>query len=298
LIQSIAAQMHECVSNSGCNIGPRQDLHADSGEVHDHCREANDVEQHRSFEKIDEVPRGFRRRFRLGAALINLKVTRGSQALAYRADPRPKKSGEYQGGEDYHGEHWVYHVNFLVAPDFKKGDMFSVVREVLPSDALILTYGGGAHPERWGNYADCFAVHVRRNVALSDFVFAFYTSRLFRIEALILRIALGAPSGKTSARALADGRADKFAAWYVAQRTETQLLMCDRYERTRSWFRVVPLAGGGTQLLFGSALAKSDVQRAGTQQKAHSPQGFRLLLWFHVVYSQALLRCATANLGV
>jgi hypothetical protein len=143
--------------------------------------------------------------------------------------------------------------------------MFSVVREVLPSDALILTYSGGANPERWGNYADCFAARVRQDVALSDFVFAFYTSYLFRIEALILRIALGVPAGRAAARALAEGQADKFAAWYVGQRTDSQLLMCDRYERTRSWFRVVPIAGGGTQLLFGSALAKSEARRGAAR---------------------------------
>jgi hypothetical protein len=176
--------------------------------------------------------------------------------------------------------------------------MFSVAREVLASDALIVTYAGGANPTHWGKYADCFAVRVRGHIALSDFVFAFYTSPLFRIEALILRIALGVPSGKMPARLLADGRADTFAAWYVGQRTETQLLMCDRYERTRSWFRVVPIAGGGTQLLFGSALAKNGAHRKIPAVASRERRGFSLLMWLHIVYSQALLRSAAAKLGV
>jgi hypothetical protein len=66
-------------------------------------------------------------------------------------------------------------------------------------------------------------------------------------------------------------------------------LMCDRYERTRSWFRVVPLDGGGTRLQFGSAVAAARDDQAG----ARAPGGtFRLLLGFHVLYSQALLRAA------
>ena len=52
---------------------------------------------------------------------------------------------------------------------------------------------------------------------------------------------------------LADGFGTSFAIWRVGERTTTQLLMCDRYERTRSWFCVVPLGGGKTLLRFGSA---------------------------------------------
>jgi hypothetical protein len=68
--------------------------------------------------------------------------------------------------------------------------------------------------------------------------------------------------------------------------------MCDRYERTRSWFRVVPVSGDRTVLQFGSAVAARGVQtRSGSRGG-----GFRLLLGFHVLYSQALLY--SAKLGV
>jgi hypothetical protein len=167
--------------------------------------------------------------------------------------------------------------------------MFSIARETVPEDALLKTYRGGVHPERWGRYGDCFSVTVDRAANLADFVFAFYTSPLFRIERLMLRVLIHAPSSDSEARRLADGSAAAFAAWYVGERTGTQLLMCDRYERTRSWFRVVPLGGGRTLLQFGSAVAARRDARTGA---AALSGRFRLLLGFHVVYSQALLHAA------
>ena len=172
--------------------------------------------------------------------------------------------------------------------------MFSVTREPVADDALLKTYRGGLRPERWGKYGDCFSVTVDRAVSLADFVFAFYTSPVFRMERLMLRAFIGVPSGDSDARALADGAAASFAVWYVGKRTATQLLMCDRYERTRSWFRVVPLSGGITRLQFGSAVAAARGDRAGTMEFGGT---FRLLLGFHVLYSQALLRAAKAGVA-
>jgi hypothetical protein len=171
--------------------------------------------------------------------------------------------------------------------------MLAITREPVPDDALLRTFRGGVHPERWGRYADCFAVRVDRIVTLAQFVFAFYTSPLFRIERGLLRLLINAPSSRADARAIADGTSDKFAAWYVGQRTATQLLMCDRYERTRSWFRVEFESGGGTCLQFGSAVAARRGEHGDVPLR---PAAFNLLLAFHVVYSQALLHAAKANL--
>src|SRR3974390_2143704 len=172
-----------------------------------------------------------------------------------------------------------------------KGGMFSIVQEEVPADALLKTYRGGIHPERWKSYADCFTIIADRKVNLSDFVFAFYTSATFRVERLVLRALLGAPSSRSDARALADGAAAQFAVWYVGKRTSTQLLMCDRYERTRSWFCVEPVHGGKTRLRFGSAVASN----AGANAAALDGR-FSALLWFHTLYSQVLLHSATLNL--
>jgi hypothetical protein len=167
--------------------------------------------------------------------------------------------------------------------------MFSVVQNVVPEDALLKTYRGGLRPECWGRYGDCFAVTAPRITTLAAFGFAFYTSSEFRIERFILRVLAHAPSTDAEARKLADGFATSFAIWRVGERTKTQLLMCDRYERTRSWFCVVPLDGGKTLLQFGSAVAASSDPKTGARTRG---KRFRLLLKFHVVYSQVLLNAA------
>ncbi len=165
----------------------------------------------------------------------------------------------------------------------------------MPDDALLRTYRGGVHPERWGGYGDCFAVSVDRAVTLAEFVVAFYSSPLFRIERLLLRVLAGAPSSDADVRALADGSATVFSLWYVGTRTATQLLMCDRHERTRSWFRVVPLEAGKTRLQFGTALAAAAPHRSAGARPIRSALR-RLLMGFHVLYSRALLRAARSAL--
>jgi hypothetical protein len=164
--------------------------------------------------------------------------------------------------------------------------MFSIIQCDLPADALLRTYGGGPHPERWAGQGDCFCVNVRGDVRVADFVFAFYTSPAFRMERWILGVFAGAKSTDAEARALADGLGESFAIWRVGERTTTQLLMCDRYEKTRSWFRVMRLQNGGTSLQFGSAVA---TRRDGRTGVARVGTGFRLLMGFHVVYSRLLL---------
>jgi hypothetical protein len=120
--------------------------------------------------------------------------------------------------------------------------MFSVTQDAVPDDSLLRTYRGGPRPERWRESGDCFAVSMDRVVSLAEFVFAFYTSPVFRIERAILGLLAGALSTDLDVRRLAAGSATAFAIWRVGERTATQLLMCDRYERTRSWFSVYAAA--------------------------------------------------------
>ncbi len=171
--------------------------------------------------------------------------------------------------------------------------MFSVRREAVAEDSLLRTYRGDTRPERWGRYGDCFSLIAERRVSLTDFVFAFYTSPVFRIERFLLGAFAGAASSDTQAREVAEGSAAAFALWYVGERTATQLLMCDRYERTRSWFRVVPLDRDRTLLQFGSAVAAS---RGSRSEGAALGLGFRLLMGFHILYSQALLHAAKVKI--
>jgi hypothetical protein len=160
-------------------------------------------------------------------------------------------------------------------------------------DSLLRTYRGGKHPERWGHYGDCFSVSVDPAVTLGEFVLAFYTSPVFQVERWILQIVAGAASTDGEARALADGRGESFAVWTVGARTVDQLLMCDRYGKTRSWFRVAPLAAGGTVLQFGSAVAGRP-QSDGAWGMSRS---FGVLLGFHRLYSRVLLAAAVKRRG-
>jgi hypothetical protein len=166
--------------------------------------------------------------------------------------------------------------------------MNSIVQGPVPDDALLKTYRGGARPELWGIYGDCFSVSIDRPVSLAEFVTAFYTTPVFRLERLILRAAIGVASTDEDARQVAAGMRDSFAAWRVGERTDTQLLMCDRYENTRSWFRVTPQGFAGTVLQFGSGIA---ARRRADGELRMSPT-FGILLGFHKLYSRLLLRSA------
>jgi hypothetical protein len=97
-----------------------------------------------------------------------------------------------------------------------------------------------------------------------------------------------APSTDQQARDVADGRREAFAVWVVGARTKDQLLMCDRYGKTRSWFRVVPAGSGGTILQFGSAVAG----RRGSDGERRMSGGFEALIGLHKFYSKVLIVAA------
>jgi hypothetical protein len=165
----------------------------------------------------------------------------------------------------------------------------------VPATSLLKTYRDGPHPQAWEQFSDCFTTTVDRPVSLDEFVYAFYTSPVFRLERAVLRL-LKLPSTDAEARAVAEGTGDTFAAWRVGQRTATQLLMCDVMGRTRSWFAVTPLGAAsqsGTVLQFGSGIAATI--DAATGQRGRS-LGFRLLGDFHIAYSHVLLGAAKARL--
>ncbi len=162
----------------------------------------------------------------------------------------------------------------------------------VPPDSLFNTYREGRRPERWIGGGDCFSVSVDRMVTLREFVFAFYSSPAFRVERFLLGVFAGAPSSDDEVQSLADGSTTSFAVWNVGTRTATQLLLCDRYEKTRSWLQVVP-ADGHTELRFGSAVATRPHRDTGAQSISW---GFRWLMGFHVLYSRILLGAAARQL--
>ena len=129
--------------------------------------------------------------------------------------------------------------------------MSSVQVWVLPQQALLAKYAQG------GNYTDCYAAEVARPVSLAEYVEAFYTTALFKLERLLLAWFTSKPSSDAQAKELASGALGAFAAWRVEERSANQLLMCDLNGRTRSWFMVTTAGSGSstvTHLYFGSAV--------------------------------------------
>lgn len=155
--------------------------------------------------------------------------------------------------------------------------MLKVQPHPLPERALLSAY---AHT---GAYTDCYVADVAGTIACARYVEAFYTTPLFKLERMILRLAASRPSTDTQARQAADGSIDEFAAWRVEARAGDQLLMCDMLGNTRSWFMVEPADDGTrTRLYFGSAVTTAAMSRPL----------FRRLLGFHVLYSKVLLASA------
>jgi hypothetical protein len=161
----------------------------------------------------------------------------------------------------------------------------------LPPGALLARYVES------GAYTDCYCTELARHVSHAEYVEAFYTSGLFRIERYLLRLFLSRPSTDAQVHELATGEADHFAAWRVEGRAPDQLLLCDLGGRTRSWLMVTSAPAGSapaTRLYFGSAVVPI----------ANSPSGqrgmgilFRSLLGFHKLYSRALLGAAGSRLA-
>lgn len=161
----------------------------------------------------------------------------------------------------------------------------------LPADAMLAVYA-----RMDGCYTDCFSVDVPAGVELSSYVAAFYTTPLFKLERVILKLAAARPSTDAEAQQLAQAQIDQFAAWRVEQRADEQLLMCDMSGRTRSWFMVEAIAGTtspATRLYFGSAVVPVLNQRSGNKTLGFA---FTALLGFHKLYSRALLSASRSRL--
>lgn len=138
----------------------------------------------------------------------------------------------------------------------------------LPAGALLARYA------RAGAYTDCYTTEIGRAVTLAEYVEAFYTTAVFKLERRLLAWFASKPSTDAQARQLAASELSTFSAWRVEERGVNQLLMCDLTGNTRSWLMVAP-----GRLYFGSAVLSRRFP-------------FGVLLGFHKVYSRVLLRSA------
>jgi hypothetical protein len=161
--------------------------------------------------------------------------------------------------------------------------MTKVSTQALPTGALIEGYRDA------GAYTDCFVAVVVGRVSHARFVEAFYTSRWFKLERLVLTLLVGKPSTDDEARRLAAGQSDAFAAWTVEARAPDQLLVCDYQSVTRSWL-MVAAEEGATTLYFGTVVAP--------RQRRRTVGAVLLSLgWLHRIYARILLRSAVARLA-
>jgi hypothetical protein len=164
--------------------------------------------------------------------------------------------------------------------------MPTIQKSPAPSSALIQKYTHIPH-----TYTDCYRTDLPYQISFPEYLLAFYTTPLFKLERLILLL-VRKPSTDEEARALADGKRASFAAWTVEARTENQILMCDFMSRTRSWLMAIPVEGG-TRLYFGSAVVPEKNPRS---EKLPLGLFFHALLGFHKIYSVLLLASARSKL--
>jgi len=148
----------------------------------------------------------------------------------------------------------------------------------LPAHALLVRYAAD------GGYADCFTTDLPGSYSHQEFVEAFYTNWLFKLERIVLSLLVAKPSSDEQASQLARGERQSFAAWTVEASAPNQLLMCDYQRKTRSWLMVESCDdGGATRLYFGTGIVRLSAF-------------FNALLPFHLRYARALLAAASRRL--
>lgn len=169
--------------------------------------------------------------------------------------------------------------------------MFEIEKSELPAGALLQRYS-----EMEGAYTDCYSTEVDSMISLPEFVTAFYTTPLFKLERFILKTAVNKPSTDKQVCELVKAKIDKFAAWSVESRADNQLLMCDFAGKTRSWFMIAPLPDRiqiASRLYFGTAVVPARKTKDGKPSIGSTHQA---LLGFHKLYSRALLSAARSRI--
>jgi hypothetical protein len=161
--------------------------------------------------------------------------------------------------------------------------------QALPAHSLLNPYAANG-------YADCFVADLAGSITHAQYVEAFYTSWLFKLERLVLRWLVAKPSTDEEARALALGNRDQFAAWSVEARAPEQLLVRDYQGKTCSWLMVEPGFENNapvTRLYFGTGIVPRVDPHTGRRRLTFF---FRALMPLHKVYARSLLSAARSRL--
>jgi hypothetical protein len=141
-------------------------------------------------------------------------------------------------------------------------------------------------------YVDCYRIELNASARISDYIEAFYSSPVFKIERGILAMVAGKSASDQDAKALATDETRQFSIWKVESRNLSEILLSTG--RTRSWLMVGPSVEPGATghtLLFGSAVFPGPNQSSGMGLPFHA------LLGFHKLYSKALLASAASKLA-
>jgi len=142
-------------------------------------------------------------------------------------------------------------------------------------------------------HTDCFSLSIRKTISIEDYVEAFYTSWLFKVERVILGFVVAKPSTDTQASELSMGKREQFSAWNLEYRDESQVVLADFMGKTKSWLMIQNKGEACTQLFFGSAV----MPRYNSDGSLGKPSlFFRLMGGFHILYSRSLLWAASRNL--
>ncbi|HWJ93686.1 MAG TPA: hypothetical protein VNT33_03120 [Telluria sp.] len=160
----------------------------------------------------------------------------------------------------------------------------------LPEHAFLRKYA------QEGAFTDCYFVDLPGEVSQQDYVAAFYRSRVFRAERVLLGLLARRPASDADAERLGRGDTSRFSIWDVEARAADQLLMREFTGATRSWLMSETMAGTAgpvTRLYFGSAVVP---RRASPTGEPKFGFAFHALTGFHRSYSRALLGSARAVL--
>lgn len=172
----------------------------------------------------------------------------------------------------------------------RKPDVMSLHSGSAPEGALIRRYTTSP-----GGYSDCFYVDIPADVTLSDYILAFFSTPIFRMERLLLNLI---PSGRSNAQCvldLASGAGERMAGWKTETRNENQLLLAVGNGPIRTWLMVQgnQPANEKTRLYFGSAVLPTKMTKEGRPQLASV---FQLFLSLHIIYSRLLIWWAARDL--
>ena len=157
------------------------------------------------------------------------------------------------------------------------------VQEIAPQSESFL----GAVLQSRSVFADAYVAACDPGIGLKVFLRAFYTSKAFWPERVLLGLIKRGSTSQEALEAMIEGRSDRFGVWRVVQRDSTEILLRDTSGRTASW-----LAVRDGQVMFGS-IVYPRVDSSGTERMGAL---FWALKGFHKAYSRVLLASAVRRL--